>query len=93
MRTHQQVTLTFESSDTPSVIPSAELQMVCLSAGMAGYGIWFTTEQIPQIEQLLSLLWAMKDEEQQQLKELAKAWETNGNGHSEGNGYVHLTEF
>jgi hypothetical protein len=87
MHTHTSTTLTFESSDAPSVIPSAELQQVCLSA--FGFGIWFTTEQIPQIEQLLNLLWAMKDEQERQLEELEEQWEVK----QETEYYLALAEF
>jgi hypothetical protein len=65
MHFYQSFQFTCEPSDRPHVIPSAELQMVGLSLLTTGMGcaVWFTPEQIPQLEQLLSVLWAMKQEQ------------------------------
>jgi hypothetical protein len=63
MQVRQSFTFSFESSDQPSVFVSEVLQMVCLNSAEFGCSIWFRVEQIPQLEQLLNLLWSMKDEQ------------------------------
>jgi hypothetical protein len=78
-----QITLTPEESIR--VIPCASAQSVgfCLSGeqakGQPDFSIWFTTAHIAQIEQLLNVLWAMRDEQatktQQRLEELEQVWQ------------------
>ena len=101
MRFYQSFQFTFEPSDRPNVIPSAELQMVGLGLPTKGMGcaVWFTPEQIPQVEQLLGVLWAMKQEQEseleQQFADMEPIWQaaTMGKGNGNGTGYASLTEF
>jgi gentisate 1,2-dioxygenase len=61
MRLRQSFTFNFDGFEDFILIPSESLQKVALSADELC--VWFGLEQIPQVEQLLNLLWAMKDEQ------------------------------
>jgi hypothetical protein len=64
---HQQLTFSLNDQDRPYVTVHEESQKISFHLfGVAhGFCITLSTAHIPQVEQLLTLLWAMKDEQDQ----------------------------